>query len=67
MAGLRASVPHGATVHGMYVDAALIRWRDEKRKWRAYLSDGAAGDYFIAEDRDRLPVRPRGKHIAHSL
>lgn len=64
-AGLRASVPGARTIHGMYVDKALIAWRDEPRKWRAYLGEG--NDYFIAEDRARLPVRPRGKHVAHSL
>jgi hypothetical protein len=63
---IRASRPHAKTVHGMRVDAALIRWRDEKRKWKQYISEHGGG-YFIAEDRDRLPVRPRGFHVAHTL
>lgn len=50
----------------MYVDKAFIRWRDEKRKWKAYISEYGGG-YFIAEDRVRLPVRPRGFHVAHTL
>lgn len=49
------------TICGMRVTPAFIKWRDEKRKWRRYLSEGGGGaDDFIAEDRDRLPVRPRG-------
>lgn len=62
--GLRASTPHARTVHGMYVDAQLMVWRDHKRKWRSIL--GETNDYLVVEDRERLPVRPRGKRVAHT-